>query len=237
MDDLEFRKHAIINPESQEPDFLEKKNQSVANCRFVSEQLEFNHQLTNALHIQTPENLADRIILSQQLSQHKQQLQRKRQWLISGLVASIAALIFFVQVFFLQSSDHQHLLQQQIISHIYHDTHALDVTMEIPKNHIDTMLASYGGKLNGPIGHVSFLGHCIIGDQTGIHLVLNTISGKVTVFILPTQAIDKLHPLQDKMLRGVLYPTDKGSIAILSEHADSIDQTRQTIDQNLNWII
>ena len=126
---------------------------------------------------------------------------------------------------------------QHIISHVYHDTHALDVVMDVPKNQIDSLLASYGGKLNGPIGQVSFLGHCIIGDQTGIHMVLNTPNSKVTVFILPAQAIDQLHLLEDKMLRGILYPSEKGSIAILSEYAESIEQARQTIDQNLNWII
>ena len=240
MDDLEFRKNATIEPGSQQPEFLQKMQQSRLNRRFVQAQLAFEQQLSDTMKISPPENLSDRILLSQQLSEHKLQRQRRRRtWLFSGIAASVMLAVSLTLM--LPETINSAQLSQQIISHVQNDTHALNVRMSVPKNSIDTMLASYGGKLEGPIGNVSFLGHCIIGEHTGIHLVLNTRQGQVTVILLPTQTISNSHSFNDRQFTGVVYPSQKGSIAILTdniaEHAESINEIRQQIDRNLNWII
>ena len=240
MDDLEFRKSATIDPDNQDPEFLKKKQQNQYNSRFVDEQQIFNQDLLNTLTISTPENLTARIILSQQLSQHKQQHLKKRQkqwrnWFMGSVAASI--IIAFSSQLFIPATVNSAQLAREVISHVHGDTHALNVRMDVPKSSIDTMLASYGGKLAGPIGQVSFLGHCIVGGHTGIHMVLNTAQGLVTVILLPTQAIKQSSSLADSQYSGIVYPSQKGSIAIIAEHAESIEDTRQKINRNLNWII
>lgn len=239
MDDLEFRKHATIEPGSQHPDFLDKIRQSRHKRRFVDEQLAFDRKLSKTLNISTPDNLTDRILLAQQLSRHKvQQEQQRRIWATSAAAIVILILSLFVMLPEPINSSH---LSRQIMTHVHNDTHALNVHMAVPKSSIDTMLASYGGKLNGPIGKVTFLGHCIIGEHTGIHMVLNTRQGLITVMILPAQSIKHSQPLNDALFTGVVYPSKKGSIAIIAEkvfiNPESIHNTRLNIDRNLNWII
>ncbi len=240
MDDLEFRKSAIIDPDNQVPEFLQKKQQSQSNQRLVNAQQLFNQQLTDTLNIATPDNLAERIILSQQLGQHKQhsqqQYKQRRNWLIAG-IAAVFILTLTGRLLLTAPIIESSQLAQQVITHIHDDTHALNVYMDVPKNSIDTMLASYGGKLSGPIGNVSFLGHCIVGGHTGIHIVLSTPKGLVTVMILPMQAINKPVALVDNDLKGIVYPSQKGSIAIVAKDKLSIKSTRNKINQNLNWII
>ena len=240
MDDFEFRKSAVIDPGNQDPEFLEKTRQSRNNRRFIEKQLSFNQELLDTLALSTPENLTDRIILAQQLSQHKtkQIKNRQKQWRnwLGGSIAASIILAFSINLIWPETLDSA-LLAQKVINHVHEDTHALNVLMNVPKTNIDTMLASYGGKLNGPIGQVSFLGHCIIGEHTGIHMVLRTSRGIVTVLLLPTQTINGASLLNDSQISGVLYPSQKGSIAILSEQPEAIDQTRQQINRTLNWII
>jgi len=240
VDDLEFRKSATIDHDNHDPEFLKKKYQTQHNTRFADEQQAFNQVLLNTLTITTPDNLSERIILNQQLSEHKLQRRKKHQkqwrnWLVGSVAASLI-IAFSIQLLIPATVDSEQLAQQ-VISHVHEDTHALNVRMDVPKSSIDTMLASYGGKLNGPIGKVSFLGHCIVGGHTGIHMVLNTSQGLVTVILLPTQAIDQSSLLADHQFNGIVYPSQKGSIAIIAEHAQSIKDTRQKINQNLNWII
>ena len=240
MDDLEFRRSATIDPDNQDPEFLQKKQQSQYNQHFVNDQQQFNQQLTDSLNISTPDNLADRLILSQQLGQHKQQSQQqykqRRNWLMAG-IAAVFIITFTSRLLLSPTIIESSQLAQQVITHIHDDTHALNVRMDIPKSSIDTMLASYGGKLSGPVGNVSFLGHCIVGGHTGIHLVLDTSYGLVTVLILPKQSINEAAVLADNSLKGILYPAQKGSIAIVAEHKQAIEITRDKINQNLNWII
>lgn len=240
MDDLEFRKKAIIDPNNQDPKFLNKIRQNQSNQQFVEKQQSFNQTLQDTLEISAPENLSDRVILAQQLSQHKRHTTQQRQkqwhnWLVGSVAASMV-LVFSLNLMLPKTLDSA-LLAQQVVEHVNTDTHALNVQMNVPKSRIDTMLASYGGKLNGPIGQVSFLGHCIVGGHTGIHMVLNTPHGVVTVLLLPTQNIDHLASLNDHELNGIIYPSQKGSIAVASEQVEAIETTRQNIDQNLNWII
>jgi len=240
VDDLEFRKKAIIEPGSQDPQFLHKKQQTSHNSRFVDEQMKFEQRLLDIVNIATPDNLSERIILTQQLSQHKQQQQNKRQhlwrnWFIGSVAASLLLTLSIYLLTPVTMNSNQ--LAQYVMSHVHDDTHALDVRMDVPKSSIDSMLASFGGKLDGPIGKVSFLGHCIVGGATGIHLVLNTPQGLVTVLLLPSQAINQASILADSHYRGVLYPSEKGSIAIIAEQQNLVDHTRERIDRNLNWII
>ncbi len=237
MDDLEFRKRAIIDPDDQSADFLEKVNQSRSNQRFAAEQRAFNHQLTDTLNIKTPENLAERIILAQQLSEYKSTRRtNQRKWFISAIAASFFALAISFTLW-VPANVNGTQLTAQVISHYYQDTHALNVHMNVAKNNIDTMLASYGGRLNGPIGKVAFLGHCIVGGHTGVHMVVQSRQGPVTILILPSESINHAYKLHDQQLTGVLYPSKKGSIAILAEHAEVISSTRQRLDSSLNWII
>ncbi|WP_198263046.1 DUF3379 family protein [sulfur-oxidizing endosymbiont of Gigantopelta aegis] len=240
MDDLEFRKKAIIDPDSQVSEFLQKAVQTAANRRLLKEQRQFNHSLLNTLQVKVPDNLSERIILGQQLSlfkiqQKKTRQQQWRNWLGGSLAASIIMTISLS--LFLLPGENGEALAQEVVTHVIEDTHALDVHMNVPKSSIDTMLASYGGKLNGPIGQVYFLGHCIIGAHTGIHMVLNTPQGLVTVFLLPNRSIETSVSLHNEQLKGVLYPSQKGSIAIVADKLEAIEPTRQQINQNLNWII
>ena len=244
MDDLEFRKSAVIEPGNQDPEFLEKTRQSRNNRRFIEKQLSFNQELLDTLALSTPENLTDRIILAQQLSQHKtrhkinQLKKRQKQWRnrLGGSIAASIIMAFSINLMWPETLNST-LLAQKVINHFHEDTHALNVHMNVPKTSIDTMLASYGGKLNGPIGQVSYLGHCIIGEHTGIHMVLRTSRGIVTVLLLPAQPINGPSLLNDSQISGILYPSQKGSIAILSEQPEAVDQTRQQINRTLNWII
>ncbi len=243
MDDLEFRKNATINPNNQAPQFLQKKQQSHFNNRFTHEQQVFDQQLTQTLNISIPENLAERLVLSQQLNQHTQQLnqhtQQKKTW-INRAIASAAAIFIIIissQLLFMPSSINSQKLAQQVITHIHEDTHALNTQTDIAKSSIDTMLAPYGGKLTGPIGNVSFLGHCIVGGQTGVHIVLKTPKGLVTVILLPQQSINEPAELVDNDYKGILYPTQKGSIAIVAEHSQLVSDTQLKIKQNLSWVI
>ncbi len=237
MDDLEFRKQAIIDPDDQSAEFLEKVNQNRSNQRFAAEQRAFSRQLCDNLNFKTPDNLAERIILTQQLGEYKAtRRSSQRKWFISGIAASFFALAFSFSLW-MPANVNGSQLTTQVISHYYQDTHALNVHMNVAKNNIDSMLASYGGKLNGPIGKVAFLGHCIVGGHTGVHMVVQSRQGPVTILILPSQPINHAYKLHDQQLTGVLYPSKKGSIAILAEHAEVISSTRQRLDSSLNWII
>ncbi len=236
MDDLEFRRKAILEPANQGQEFLQKARENRENRQFVEDQLDFQYALSKTLQIDVPENLSDRIILSRQLDEHKNARHHQHLYRLAAGIAATLVLSFSI-LLFLPAKNNSQQLSDHIIYHLYEDTRALDVKMDVPKSHIDTMLASYGGKLSAPIGNATFLGHCIVGKHTAIHLVLNTARGAVSVIILPSDAVKAEQQIADNHFQGIIYPSHKGSIAIISESPGPVAKIREKIDHSLNWLI
>ena len=225
---------------------MQKTHERNENRHVVEDQIDFQHTLTKTLWVDVPKNLTDRIILSQQLAEHKknrqhQNLYRYMTGIAAALVIALGVNLLlptdFLSTDFLATESNPQQLTRQIINHLYEDTHALNVSMDVPKSSIDTMLASYGGKLSAPIGNVTFLGRCIVGKHTGIHMVLNNPQGLVTVIILPSDTIQAENQIADTQFKGIIYPSHKGSIAIIGETSEPVAETRKKIDHSLTWLI
>ena len=67
MDELKFRRQAYEDPHNQDPDFVAQMQESAENQAFVAELKSLDAKLTHALKVDVPEDLADKLILRQQL--------------------------------------------------------------------------------------------------------------------------------------------------------------------------
>jgi hypothetical protein len=65
MDDLEFRRRLLADPNDNDPELIKTKNQSTTNRHFSNELQQLDLQLKQALNVDIPDNLADRILFHQ----------------------------------------------------------------------------------------------------------------------------------------------------------------------------
>jgi len=244
MDDLDFRRQAVIDPSSNKEKL--SKDFSDENRRFLLEQLNFEQQLYQAMQIPVPENLADKIILSQQ-GKEKSKASKKFGYAFAAAIAAVmVALIALFNINLNVNTDNEQL-KTAVLTHLYEDSHALDTFQEYSKVDVNTMLASMGGKLSDPIGNVSYLGRCIIGKNMGLHLVVRTESELITVLLLPYEKISKPLVLFDQNYSGIIVPSSKGGIVILGDKPDQeVNRSnsrkakqiiQERIEKNLHWII
>lgn len=258
--------------------------------RLLKEQLQFDARVESALNVEVPENLADKILYQQmrdkeQQNQIKPEQKKPNKWLAPWLIAAYAISSFVLVVIglfqfklihpgWIDLINSEQLTAKQvakldrytpnlpvaILEHLHEDSHALDTQRAISKVDVNTLLASMGGKLTNPIGHITYLSRCIVGKNTGLHLVVDKQNRQLSVLILPAETLAAEKVFGDDFFKGVVFKSDKGVIAIISNEKPSIDALdvapvlvkqskpqniaiddilliRQRVEKNLRWII
>lgn len=232
MDDLEFRRRAYAEPGCQDEEFLGKKNASEESEKFVNDLLAFDYQIKDALNIPVPEGLAERIILNQTLGQHAQKKQGVK--VIFSLVASVL-IVFALMFAFLFTPNIN--LEQELFAHIYEELNHLDEQQYNDIHHVNNLLKSFGGTVNKEIGKVNYLGSCNIANKKGVHMVLAGKKGPVTVMMLPNINIENIQSISDDRFNGSIIPVTKGSMVIVGEKGESLEEIRHKLVNNISWVI
>lgn len=65
MDDLEFRRRILSDPKQKDEEILQALAASDANSKFVDDVLDLDAKIKQAMNVDVPEDLADKILFSQ----------------------------------------------------------------------------------------------------------------------------------------------------------------------------
>lgn len=188
MDDLQFRRQAYGDPNDQSDEFLTHLASHPEDAKLVNELKMLDEKLSSPLHIDVPEDLSEKLILRQQLSQHKQQQKRTRY-----LMAMAASVAFVVGLSFSMLRFTPVDLSAYALEHVYHEPNALTSNQDIGFNDVNFKLASMSGleqsKFISQPGKVLYTAYCNFQGVRSLHLVMQDENGqKVTLFIVPAEA-------------------------------------------------
>ncbi|ABI38477.1 conserved hypothetical protein [Shewanella sp. MR-4] len=186
MDELKFRRQAYEDPHNQDPEFVAQMQESAENQAFVAELKGLDAKITHALKVDVPEDLADKLILRQQLQQHHKQ---RRQ--TGFLVAMAASIAFIVGISFSLLRLGPVDLAEHALAHVYHEGVALQVDQNVNFSQVNAQLASMNNLGNAKFteqpGKVYYTSYCDFQGVKSLHLVLQAEKGKVTLFIVPIE--------------------------------------------------
>ena len=186
MDELKFRRQAYEDPHNQDPEFVAQMQESAENQAFVAELKRLDTKLINALKVDVPEELADKLILRQQLQLHHKQ---RRQ--TGFLVAMAASIAFIVGISFSLLRLGPVDLAEHALAHVYHEGVALQVDQNVDFTQVNAQLASMNNLGNAKFteqpGKVYYTSYCDFQGVKSLHLVLQAEKGKVTLFIVPIE--------------------------------------------------
>jgi hypothetical protein len=126
-------------------------------------------------------------------------------------------------------------LEAEILAHVDHEPYAMSVTAEAEAGwRVDTVIGPYA-QMDDSAGLISYARTCVIDGHSVPHLVLQGENGPVTLILLPDEKIDAARPIEGESVRGVLLPVGNGSIAIISERDQPLDEIEQRIIQSMQW--
>jgi len=230
MDDLEFRRRAYAEPDSQDEDFLAYKNQTLENTRLIEELHSQDKSLKQAMQIAPPPDLAERIKLNQALGRH-QTLRKRLQ--VSTFAASVLLVLGLVFTFMRPTSMS---LQQQVLVHIYDELNHLAEQGNKPLSEVNKLLAHFDVSMQQQIGQVNYLGSCDIASKKGVHMVVQGDVGPITVFMLPDVSVDSQQLIKDERFHGLIIPGSGGSVVVVGEKGESLRVLQDKLNQYLVWI-
>lgn len=238
MDDLEFRRRAYAEPDSKDSEFLDAKNSSDENTALVEELQAMDESMKQALHIQPPAELAERIKLQQTLNEHQH---TRKVWQYSSMAASIilvfAIVIGLSDVNRLASPPHNiESLASGFLQHIYEELDHLTEQKNPSLSQLNEVLGRLGGKATGDLGQLNYLGSCNIAGVPGVHLVVQGEMGPVTIMLLPDVPVSAQHRIIDERFNGIIQSAGNGSMAIVGEKGEGLEQVQSRLNEYIHWI-
>lgn len=226
MNCIEIRRLALISPRSLNAEQIAHW-QSCAGCAEFAERMRtLEESLEAKLRIPVPEGLADRVLLNTRT-------RRSRRFSVWALAASLLFAVG-IGISWLQVSEQP--LAEEVIAHVLAEPETLNASQEVPSSELAAAFESYGGRLKGPIGKVSYLGYCKMPGGIGRHIVLDTPYGVATViFAPPSNSTEARSELTQQGLSAVVIPVGRGHVGIVADSPQHADEVEKLITTQVSW--
>lgn len=236
MDDLEFRRTVYADPHTEDERVRNSAEEDPSKQAFLDEMKAFDSKLSDALKVPVPDNMAERLILRQTIESHNNQRKRTRVHL--ALAASLAfAVGLSMQTFYLSSSGDN--IGSYSLAHVNHGIQYLYNANE--NNSVDQVnikLARFGGKFSSAMGGAVFSNYCDFGGITSLHLIFESDSGRVSVFVTPADTdIKFVEEFGDERFVGKAMAFDKAHVTIVGDKGKELSSFSKKVAENITWEI
>ena len=153
-----------------------------------------------------------------------------------ALAASLAIAALFGTQFLLKETDYPSL-GAEILAHLDHEPRALRVTdREVPERRLANVLKDQVSEMDRQVGLVTYARTCVINGKEIPHLVIQGEQGPVTLLLLADEKIDSAVPLEGESTQGVILPVGDGSIAIIGERGERLDEVERRLANSVKWL-
>ncbi|PSV17740.1 DUF3379 domain-containing protein [Photobacterium kishitanii] len=244
MDDLEFRRRLLADPNDNDPEIIKAKNQSSSNRHFSNELQQLDQQLKQTLNVDIPDNLADRILFHQSSQAQPKTNHHYKRYFSYGLAASV---MFFMGFLVGQQDIYPQQPQQQVftpmsmpaiaLQHVNAEAQFVEHTDEaVTLQQVNAKLKPFGTSMNQLPGHIYYLNYCGFDGDRALHMVVGTDSGKMTVFIVP-QTSSKMATDSDNINKSLLLPLQDASLIIVGDKDEKLMPIAEKLKSELYWQI
>jgi len=129
-------------------------------------------------------------------------------------------------------------LAAEILAHLDHEPGALLVTdVSVSDEQFARVINPAFGTMDRGVGLITYAQTCIINGMSIPHLVIQGEHGPVTLLLMPNETVSSPVSLLGKSVNGVILPHGDGSIAIIGEREERIQDLEQRIKDSVEWSI
>ena len=231
MNCLSARRLISTDINQKNPELVEHLR-GCASCKaFYDRQLKFDRTLTEAVEIDVPEGLADRILVEQRIHQKKTR-DKKYRW-----TAMAASIVLVVSVGLIGTLHSPPSIASAIVEHVKAEQMLLHGEGDIPLAELNTLLKPHGVRADASIGRAVHAGNCLIQGILGAHIVFAGINAPVTLIVMPHELNDEKVTIDDDQFKGVVIKTPRGVLAVLSSDHESMLEFEQRLRYSLMTFI
>lgn len=237
MDDLQFRRTIYADPNSTDEDLLAAKKADPAKQQCADELIKLDKKIYQAMNIDVPDDLYNKVMLKQSFQSHQQQKRKSR---IQLAMAASVAFAVGLSVNFMQSSNAYSDLGDYAIAHVNHEANLFNnqSTAQVTLASLNQQMAPYKGSFTQSLGHLISASHCDFGGIQVLHLVYQGKEHPVTVFVVPpNDGLTFDANFAKGNLHGEAQQFKNADIVVVSDKTESLQQWQQKIDKNITWSI
>ncbi len=232
MQCIQFQKNYAADPNALSQHLMDHKKNCPECQWFADEVSKIDDSLVNAFKIEVPK------YLNKSLLQIPEKQDKKAYY--SGFVKfAMAATVILVvgMTFFLRSKPlYEPNSTQFVYEHISHEPEALAATEPVKHAVVRTTMSDFGIAFNSPVGKITHVRICPIGNTHGLHLVIEGKNGPVTLLFLPTLHINQKIPVQQYEFFGYITPAEVGSIAIIGGANEPLEKIETRVIEAIEWL-
>lgn len=217
---LEARRELLADPLRPSEALRAHLDECVSCAATAKRARSMDERLYNALKLPVPEGLADRLLLTQ-TTRHRRRLQGPFLALAAAVVLSVGAVVFWQ--FGVQPVSQAQALERYVVDHIKHEPAALVSRERVPRAAVVELLAAHGLELTGSLENVVFAKRCPTPDGMGLHFVVNTDRGPVTLIYMPGQSLGERVAVEAETLSGYVTRFRDGALALVGAPGQSLD--------------
>ena len=234
MNCLEIRRLLYADPKSAEPSSDDEMiRQHLADCaeckQFANNLGSFESSLKSVSNVEVPDGLASRILLRQRLATGQNRRQRV------AMATATVFLLGFIGVFsgFLTNGLNifgSDSLEQVVLQHVNDELHHLNDHKNLSIEQLNSVLEGHASKIQALPGRtINYAGACPIRKNQGAHVIVDSDTGPITILFMTGEFVRGRSQLNDARFQGVIIPTEQGSMAIIGEDPQQIEQLEREL--------
>ena len=217
MDDLEFRRNIVADPNLIDSDMEAALADDGQKRELLTELKQLNHKIAEASKIGVPEGLAHRLLLRQSMAAHREKQQRRKYYAVA-MAASLLVAVLVSYTTWKPVNDDAINIVENSIEHVLHEgAYALATNENIDLQQVNGKLARFGGEFIQQPGQIYYANFCDFNRVKSLHLVMQGEHGKVSIFIIPNQHAYAMAPVAQHALVTEVIEMREAIIVLVSE--------------------
>jgi hypothetical protein len=217
MNFSEFKRRLGAEPLSGDPEIKRARESSPEFEQAAVEAERFEKKLERAVSVSVPDNLLNEL---QAISQQAPRTSKGRGWWRMALAASVLIAVGAAGLTWKMNQSWDSV-EDYVVDHYRHDgAKVLAMKSEATAQDVQSILAGFDVEAAPSLADiVGVIKYCPTPDGKGVHMVLNTQNGPVTVIYMPDTTVSdgKIHAFDN--VQTILVELQHGSAAIIG--ADS----------------
>jgi len=247
MDRDEFVTRVFANPYDEDPEFLSASSNDAERQALISDVRAFDQRMHKTMHqVPIPDGLASR--LKSRIHNEISKSDEIPVWFGYRWYAMAAALVLALgltlSALLIPSGPTQAevAMGQGIIRHIIAETADFTGTDNVNFNRVNQVMATVGGQMQDNALtrelNITFAKQCLVlPGEIGAHFVMHSDGGVVNIVILQDSLVDREFEVEDDRFSGMVSPIGTGSMILIGDTMEGLENYRNMLAANIDWAI
>ena len=127
-------------------------------------------------------------------------------------------------------------LEEQVLAHVDHEASALlQSKTPVSERQLSRAVPKSISTISHDAGLITYAQSCRINGRAVPHLVLQGAHGPITILLMPEEPLAEATTIDGVSIKGIILPVGNGSIAIIGDREEQLDQVKENVLDSVMW--